>query len=140
MNEVEHALRQVSDDLMADLLRLQELEETKRSLSPDDPLLIDLAEEVERIADRVLGASREQRSIAETASALVQTGDPDAPSRSIDDTPRPLQEILVDWRDAERALADAAPGSPEAAMAGADAARFRVEYQRTYALVRDDRH
>lgn len=139
MTDVEQALREVSDDLLNDLTRLQELEDTKRSIRPDDPQLVDLATEVERIAARVLARSHDERQIVENASVLLATDDPTAPTRTIDETPRALQAILADWRDAERALAAEVPGSPGAVLARTRSAMFRDEYQRAFEIARADR-
>jgi hypothetical protein len=43
---------------------------------------------------------------------------------------REAEIVLAMWRDVERALAAAAPGSDEEELLQADAARLRDEYQR----------
>jgi hypothetical protein len=47
---------------------------------------------------------------------------------------RKLQEILAAWRDAERKLAQAEPGSAEHARATAEVDHLREQYQRAYSM------
>ena len=55
--------------------------------------------------------------------------------------PMPYQReaviVLAMWRDVERELANATPGSPEAEDLEADAARLRDEYQRLVAAAQE---
>jgi hypothetical protein len=129
VSETGSALRATSDALMADLQALEELERRKRELAPDDPRLVDTARRVETIARRLLGQSVRQRELTSVISDLVTTGDPTAPDRPIEDTPREIHLILADWRDAERRARDAQPDSTEASAAAADVERLRDEYR-----------
>jgi hypothetical protein len=73
-----------------------------------------------------------QEHLVKGGQAAVEADLPGAPTRSIDDTPRPLHVILDDWRLAEReagAAADA--GGREEARKRADG--FREEYRRAFA-------
>lgn len=132
MSETSNALRATSDSLMQDLAALHELEIEKRRLPPADPRLQRLAEEIEAIAIRVMGSSMRQRRIGEQAAVLMQRGAPDAPTRSIAETPREIHVILAEWRDAERALADAMPGTMHADRAEDAIDRLRAEYRRAH--------
>jgi hypothetical protein len=123
------ALRATSDALMADLQALEELERQKRDLDPDDPQLVETAKRVETIARRLLGQSVKQRELTSVIRELTDSGDPRAPERSIEQTPREIHLILADWRAAERRARDAEPGSPAAEAAAADLDRFREEYR-----------
>jgi hypothetical protein len=96
------ALREASDTLLRDLEALSELEDVKRSIEPGDPRLIELAGTIEAMAERVLASSARQRELTVEANDLVDLGMPEAPTRSIDDTPRGIATILAEWRDAER--------------------------------------
>jgi hypothetical protein len=128
----EEGLRDASDTLLASLDRLAELETEKRQLQPDDPRLIEVAGEVEGLAAQVLEVATVQSHLVETVHVMTMTDEPDAPSGPIDPAPRTLYEILAEWRAAERALAEAPPGSTEAADALVRARDLRAEYQRAY--------
>jgi hypothetical protein len=138
MADTGHALRETSDALLRDLDILSTIEEEKRQLEPGDPKLVHLASRIEEIAQRVLVGSVRQRQLTEVVSAQVETGSSEAPAGPIEDTPRPMQAILADWRDAERRAADAEPGSAEAAEAEALVNRLRDEYRRAHEAAREE--
>lgn len=137
------ALRATSDALLADISRLADLERAKRHLTPGDARLVEVSTEIELIADRVLQRTTEERALTEDAHAMVELGVETAPERSIEETPplasttRPIQEILDDWRDAERRAGEALPGTPEAELARARAERCKAEYHRAYQAAHD---
>ena len=124
-----HALRATSDALLRDLDVLVAIEEEKRTLQPGDPRLIELADRVDSIAHRVLGGTTRQAALTKIATAQVEAGTTDAPEASIEETARPIQAILSEWRDAERRAAAAEPGSADAAEATALVERLRTEYR-----------
>ncbi len=124
------ALRATSDDLLRDLDVLADLEAEKRRLAPDDPRVHELAARIAEIAERLLGESVRQRELTASAGRALDEATPGASARSIEDTPRPIHEILAEWRDAERRHAGAAPGSVDAAEAAALVEALRREYQR----------
>jgi hypothetical protein len=123
-------LRATSDALMRDLDALGTLEEEKRSLPLDDPRLVEIAEQIEAIATRVLAGSARQTTLAKDAAELPDGGP------SIEDVLRPPAAILAEWRAVERRAADAPEGSAEAAEITILAARLRDEYQEAYARTR----
>jgi len=139
VSETGSALRATSDALLADLAALEELERQKRGLEPDDPQLVDTARKVETIARRLLGQSVKQRELTAVANDMAHTGHPDAPSTTIDATPREIHQILADWRDAERRARDAESGSADAQTANADIDRFREEYRAAHDSARRKR-
>ena len=51
---------------------------------------------------------------------------------------REAEEILATWRELERSLESAEPGSPEYERLVSDAALLRDEYQRLVASTRDE--
>lgn len=143
------ALRATSDALLADISRLADLERAKRHLTPGDPRLVEVSTEIELIADRVLQRTAEERALSEDAHAMVELGVERAPEQSIEETdpskpaipspvsppaqtPRTIQVILDEWRDAERRAGEALPGSPEAELARVQAERCKAEYHRAY--------
>jgi hypothetical protein len=138
MGDTGQALRETSDALLRDLDVLSTIEEEKRSLEPGDPKLVQLAARIEEIAQRVLVGSVRQRQLTEVVVSQVETGSPEAPEAPIEDTPRPMQAILADWRDAERRAASAAPDSAESAEAEALVTRLRDEYRRAHEAARGD--
>ena len=125
-----NALRETSDALLRDLDVLVTIEEEKRSLEPGDPRLVELAERIEEIARRVLAGTTRQHDLTRVVNAQVEAGSPDAPEGTIDETVRPVQAVLSDWRDAERRAAAAEPGSAEEAESRALVDRLRAEYRR----------
>jgi hypothetical protein len=121
-------LRATSDALMRDLAALAALEDEKRTLPFEDPRLVEIAEQVHSIAQRVLAGTKRQTDLArEVADSPV------ANMTSIEDIPRPLAAILGEWREVERRAAEAAEGSAEAAELDVLATRLRDEYRAAYA-------
>lgn len=136
MTETGDLLRATSDELRRDLEALSTLEDEKRSLVPGDPRLVDLASRIEQIAGRLLQSSGLQRELSEQAHDLVRQGSPAAPDAPIEATPRPIPAILADWRDAERRVEAAAPGSAEQREAQAHVASLREEYRAAHEAAR----
>jgi hypothetical protein len=132
LSETASALRATSDALIRDLERLAALEVEKREMQPDDPRLVDIAAEVERLALQVLGKSVRQRELTENARDLLEADSPDAPEHTIAATPREIHTILAEWREAERKASEAPHGSPAAEAANAEIDRLRAEYRRAH--------
>jgi hypothetical protein len=126
------ALRRTSDELLRDLEALVQLEEEKRSVEPGDPRLVDLAEQIEEIAQRVLASSSSQRRQTEVINGLADAGSPAAPDASIEETPRSMEAILAAWREAERKLDGAEPGSAEAREAEILVEHLREDYRKAH--------
>jgi DNA-binding HxlR family transcriptional regulator len=133
MDDTATDLRVTSDALVRDLEVLGELEDEKRTLEPGDPRLVELAQRVEDIARRVLSATVRQRHLTQVGHRQVEEGHAAAPETSIDDTVRPIADILSEWRAAERRAGAADPESAEAAEANALADHYREEYRRALA-------
>jgi hypothetical protein len=134
--ETSHALRQTSDALLRDLDVLATLEEEKRGLDPGDPKLVELAGRIEAIAERVFVGSIREHQLTQVMNEQVETGAPTAPTATIDETPRSISVVLAEWRNAERRLVEADPGSAEEAEARATVDALRAEYRRTYEAAR----
>jgi hypothetical protein len=132
MPETGRALREASDALIRDLDALAALEDEKRQIVPGDPRLVDLAERIESIASRVLVTSARQRELTEEVQDLASTGSPSAPVKTIEQTARPIGEILADWRKAERRAESAEEGSAEAREAQVVVDHLRDEYRRAH--------
>jgi hypothetical protein len=96
---------------------------------------------VERFADEVLRQSRRQGQMADEAQARVAQGQLNGLTEPIEEAPsRDLHIILEEWREAERRLAAATPGSPEEQSAIADAFRLREEYVRAHGAAQHPGH
>jgi hypothetical protein len=132
-------LRANSDALVRDLEVLGAIEDEKRTLEPGDPRLVELAQRVEDVARRVLTATVRQRRLTEVGHEQAENGAGTAPAASIDETVRPIADILAEWRAAERRAAAAEPGSAEAAEANALAEHCREEYRRALEERRESR-
>lgn len=128
-----NALRAASDSLLRDLTELQALEQEKRQTEPDNPRLVRLAIEIEALAARVMGTSMRQR---ERAEEIVGAGGSDAPDDTIAETSREIHVILAEWRDTERQLTDAVPGSADADIAERRIDTLRREYGRAHDAAR----
>jgi len=124
---VPNDLRATSDALLRDLEALSVLEEEKRTLPLDDPRLVEIAEQVEAIAARVLAGTERQTTLSRAVAEEPSGGD------SIEDVRRPLSAILADWREVERRGATAPEGSAEAAEIEVLASRLRQEYREAFA-------
>jgi len=137
MTDTGQALRETSDALLRDLDVLSAIEDEKRSLRPGDPRLIELAMRIEEIAGRVLVDSVRERQLTEVARDQVDTRSSAAPEAAIDEIARPIQAILAEWREAERALTAAKPGSGEEAEARELVIRLRDEYRQAHEAARN---
>jgi hypothetical protein len=136
MPETGRALRDTSDQLVRDLEALSTLEEEKRQLSPDDERFVDLATRIESIAMRVLVASGRQRELTEEIHRAADAGSPGAPTESIEEMARPIAAILSDWREAERRLEGAKPGSAEEREVEVLIEQLREEYRLAHEAAR----
>ena len=134
--ETSQALRQTSDSLLRDLEVLTTIEEEKRSLTPGDPRLVELAGRIQEIAERILSGTVRQHQLSQVVNVQVERNSPNAPTDPIEATPRALTAILAEWRDAERRLAAADPDSADAAEARAMTDALRDEYRRAYDAAR----
>lgn len=128
-----NALRASSDSLLRDLTELQALEQEKRHTDPDSPRLVRLAVEIEALAARVMGTSMRQR---ERAEDIVSAANAAAPDETIAETPREIHVILAEWRDTERQLTEAVPGSVDADIAERRINALRREYRRAHEAAR----
>lgn len=117
-------LRHTSDALLAQLSQLEELERTKRELEPGSRAQLRLARRVESLARKVLNTAGQQTDVVE---AIAETTDGSDPL-----TAREPHVILAEWREAERTMEAAPPGTPEWQTARGDVDRLRQEYRRAF--------
>lgn len=132
MSSTSNELRATSDALLRDLDVLGTLEAEKRTIDPGDDRLVDLAAQIELIAGRVLSGSRLQRQLSNEVGEQVREGAENAPTTSIEDTPRMPTEILAEWRDAERRRSSADPASAEFTEADTLVELLREEYRHAF--------
>ena len=130
---IEPELHATSDALLANLDRLRELEMEKRRTPLESPRLVELSDEIERLAATVLGASDVQADLARLAETLVDKGELAGTTsiESMADT-RDVHAVLADWRDTERRLAEVEGGSVEATRLRARIEVLRAEYRRAH--------
>jgi hypothetical protein len=138
--EFEQDLRYTSDEMLRALERLRELEARKRKVKPGTERFRKLAQEVEDLAGTVFSHTSEQKDLATKSVELVESQVIEP--RPIDEMPpvRELHIILNDWRDAERRLSAAAPGTEDAADVQAEIERLRLEYRRAAEQAWEDEH
>jgi hypothetical protein len=134
MPNTSQALREASDSLLRDLEALGELEEQKRTLPAGDPRTVDLSAQIEEIAERVLSTTTKQRVLTTELQDAAETSGASAPDESINETRRSIASILDDWRQAERRLIAADPGSAAHREATILVEQLRGEYARAHEL------
>jgi hypothetical protein len=131
---LEPDLHATSDAMLANLERLRALELEKRNLPIGSPRLVELAEEIERLAATVLGASDTQSDLAKEAAKEARAGtiDPSTTIEEMGDAPRELHVVLAEWRDAERRLSEVSPESSDGLHLRAQIDLLRDEYRRAH--------
>jgi hypothetical protein len=87
---------------------------------------VEIAEQIEVIAARVLAGSARQTSLAKDAAEAP------AGNATIEDVSRPLAAILAEWREVERRAAGVPEGSAEAIEIEILVTRLRQEYREAY--------
>jgi hypothetical protein len=135
---VQPELRAISDTFLAQLERLQALEERKRLTPVDSPDFPMLAREVEDTTRALLErAGRQREEAVEAHDDALSHG----VSGTIEEVPPDTSaaRILALWREVERELTLEAPGSPRARDLERRSAAYRMAYQRVYEAARRDR-
>jgi phage shock protein A len=122
--DIESHLRAASDAIMLLLGEIQQLEQHKRGVEPGHDRFAELASAVRESAESLAQLTREQEAwgkaapLADTHVATIKESA----------SPAPLPSILQRWRDVERQLAAADPGSAEAVALFEEFERVRQEY------------
>ena len=65
MSELEHDMRATAESIAADAARLTGIEEEKADLEADDPRLVELSVESDRLARRIVPKTAAERELAE---------------------------------------------------------------------------
>jgi hypothetical protein len=123
-HDVESHLRAASDAIMLLLGEVEQLEAHKRGLEPGDPRFTQLAVAVRTTAETLAALTREQEAWGKSAPLEQLDVAPISKSRS----DPPLPQLLERWREVERRLTAADPGSPEAVELFEQFERIRNEY------------
>jgi hypothetical protein len=131
---LESELRSTSDNLLAELNRLADLESAKRDAIPGTPEFVELSRKVEDLAAAILGYSKRQVDLAAATEVLADKAASSRPSTPIAaiDPARDPSFVLAEWRDAERRLAELEPGSPGADRLREQIDDLREEYGRSF--------
>ena len=136
-DEVQAHLRGASDAILLLTAEVRQLEEHKRGLQPADPRFEEVATAIRQISEGLALFTREEEDWAGSEAAIVDGGEPEkiAELQTIAETPAPpaLSAILERWRDVERRLNDAAPGSDEATRLFEEFERVRELYLAAFA-------
>jgi hypothetical protein len=126
--QIQAHLRSASDAILVLLREVEQLELLKRGVRPADPRFSELANAVRVSATELAEFAREEQDWADDATAHDGSLERIADSRP----PAPLREILTRWRQIERQIEEAAPGSPEAHALLEDFQRIREEYMAAF--------
>ena len=126
-------LRATADHMLEILDELREMEIKKRSAAIGSPEFIELARSALNHGRLAFRWTDLQLRLAEEAAARAARGEEPDDLRIDDVTPRPMNQILAHWREAQIRFEIAEPGSPEAAAAAAEIERLREEYQGSHA-------
>lgn len=121
-------LRTASDAMLMALEELERLELAKRDEQPGSEQFLKLARQIRDLAGELLMTSSSQEKLA----AIAADDDPGGlVTPAISEVPpvRELHLVLAEWRDAERRLGAAQPGTEEALEAERDVRRLRTEYR-----------
>lgn len=122
-------LRATADQMLEILDALRAIETRKRSTSIGSAEFIGLARSALNHGRLAFRWTDLQLRLAEEASARVARGEEPHDVRIDDIAPRPMDQILALWREAQIRFEVAEPGSPEALETAADIERLREEYQ-----------
>ena len=75
MSDLENDLRATAEDIAADAARLAGIEEEKASLATHDPRIVDLSEESERLARRLVPKTVAERDLAHHITKIDRSDD-----------------------------------------------------------------
>jgi hypothetical protein len=123
-HEIETHLRGASDAIMVLLGELEQLEGHKRGVLPADPRFGELATAVRQAAQSLADLAREEEDWGRSATL----SDPRVGAIAQSPNLKPLSAILARWREVERQLDAAEPGSDEATKLFAEFQMVREEY------------
>jgi hypothetical protein len=121
--------RATTDQLLGMLDDLRAFEMEKRSLAMGTPEFVASAVQAADQARLVFRWCQMQLEMAHESASRVERGELPSDVHLVAVTPRPIDKILAQWREAQLRLEIARPGSAEAAKATDDIERLREAYQ-----------
>ena len=127
-DNAEQHLRAASDAILLLVTEVEQLERHKRGVPPGERRFDELARSVRMAAEALADFTREEEAWARGASATGRSLEPIA----VASEPSTLSDILRRWRDVERRLEAADPGSAEATSLFDEFARLRDEYMAAF--------
>ena len=130
--------RATTDQLLDIIDELRRLEKSKQSTALGSPEFVELAVKAADQAKLTFRWCQMQLEMAHEAAARLQSGQETPNVHLIKQTPRPIDRILANWREAQFRLEIARPGSAEAMSAADDIERLREEYQVAHQVVRQE--
>jgi hypothetical protein len=122
----EAQLRATSDQLLLAIDAVGVLERQKRGIRPGDDAFVDLARDVRIAAEALLALARTEEEWARELRA--EPGDRPLPTIAETKPVPKLAATLARWREVERRIAEAEPGSRDAAALLVEFERLRGEY------------
>ncbi len=128
-------LRATSDQLLLAIDAVNVLERQKRGVHPGDDLFVQFAKDVRVAAEVLLTLSRNEEEIAKELRSTP--GDDRMPTINETAAPPSLALTLDRWREVERRIAEAKPGSDEANRLLVEFEHLRRQYAATLARIRD---
>jgi hypothetical protein len=122
-------IRATTDQMLTIIDALRANEERKRRTPLGSPEFTAIARSTAADARLAFRWAEMQLQMAISAEARLARGEMAHGVHLIDVTPRPIDVILANWREAQIRLEISAPGSPVAQTAADDIERLREEYQ-----------
>jgi hypothetical protein len=126
--EVENHLRAASDAIMLLLGEVEQLESHKRGVNPGNDRFAELARAVRDSSQALAELARDQEMWGQQAPL----SDFEVATIAESQSAPPLPAILERWRDIERRLSEAAPGTAESAELFDEFKRVRDEYMAAF--------
>ncbi|HLX34869.1 MAG TPA: hypothetical protein VKR30_06440 [Candidatus Limnocylindrales bacterium] len=126
---IEQHLRSASDAILLLVGEVEQLERHKRGVRPQDPRFDVLAKAVSDAAAALAAFTEAEEAWGHDADGARSTVSSIADSAA----PPTLSAILQRWREIERQLNEAAPGSPEAEALFEEFERVRAQYMTAFA-------
>jgi hypothetical protein len=128
-DDIEHHLRSASDAILLLVGEVEQLERHKRGVAPGDARFDELAAAVKDASAALAAFSNAELEWGRDADGLKQ----DVATIDHSQSPANLAAILDRWRQIERQLNEAEPGSPESRELFEAYERVRDEYMTAFA-------
>jgi hypothetical protein len=127
-----HEFRATTDQQLELIDEFRALEMRKRTVAMGSAEFVEIAIKTADQARLALRWAQMQLEMAYEAALRVESGEQPPDVHLVEVTPRPIDKVLADWREAQLRLEIARPGSPEAKAAVDAIEALREEYQRAH--------